>query len=409
MPDLVVMKFGGTSVGSSERIGEVAKRVAQHKRKTGDDVVVVVSAMAGETNRLIELGRKVGGERYSKREYHQLVASGEQVSSALTAIALEREGFKAKSLLGSQVPVLTESRQQHAIISDIPSGNIRSLLSAGITPIVAGFQGIDSDGSYVTLGRGGSDTTGVALAAALNAKECQILTDVDGVYSAAPNICKSARLLAAVSYEEMLELASAGAKVLQTRSVHLARKFKVPVVVASSFSDCRGTLVIEEYEGMEDNVVSGITCLPDQAKLTLRNLPDQAGVAAKIFAHIGEMGSVVDMIVQNQGAAGSAAISFTVPEAEADSTYGALVAFVNEQYPGVNVEIAKNIAKLSVVGEGMRVHSGIAAQMFDVLGREGINIDLITTSEIKISVAIQQKYSELAVRTLHEHFVEAVH
>ncbi|MCB0344841.1 MAG: aspartate kinase [Bdellovibrionales bacterium] len=407
MPDLVVMKFGGTSVGSSERIGEVAKRVAKHKKATGEDVVVVVSAMAGETNRLIELGRKVGGEKYALREYHQLVSSGEQVSSALTAIALEREGFKAKSLLGSQVPVMTEMRAQHAIISDIPCGNIRSLLDKGITPVVAGFQGIDADGSYVTLGRGGSDTTGVALAAALGAKECHILTDVDGVYSAAPNICKQARLLKVVSYEEMLELASAGAKVLQTRSVHLARKFKVPVIVASSFSEGRGTLVIEEYEGMEDNVVSGITCLPDQAKITLRNLPDKAGIAADIFSHIGESGAVVDMIVQNQGSAGNASISFTLPEAESDSTYADLVSYVNEKFPGVNIEIDKNIAKLSVVGEGMRVHSGIAARMFDVLGREGINIDLITTSEIKISVAIKQKYSELAVRTLHEHFVEA--
>lgn len=406
MADLVVMKFGGTSVGSTERINEVARRVSSFKRKTGNDVVVVVSAMAGETNRLIELGRKVGGESYAKREYHQLVASGEQVSSALTAIALEREGCKSISLLGSQVPVLTERRQHHAIISDIPATRLRELLSDGVTPVVAGFQGVDPDGDYVTLGRGGSDTTGVALAAALGAKECQILTDVDGVYSAAPNICKAARLLKAVSYEEMLELASAGAKVLQTRSVHLARKFKVPVIVASSFIEGGGTLVTEEYEGMEDNVVSGITCLPDQAKITLRNLPDEAGVAAKIFAHIGESGAVVDMIVQNQGASGSAAISFTVPEPEADATYAALVSFVTAEYPSVNVEIDKNIAKLSVVGEGMRVHSGIAAQMFDVLGREGINIDLITTSEIKISVAIKQKYSELAIRALHEHFVE---
>ncbi|MFN8389672.1 MAG: aspartate kinase [Bdellovibrionota bacterium] len=402
----VVMKFGGTSVGSAERIGSVAKRVATHFKKTGTPIVVVVSAMSGETDRLVELSRKVVGGRPQSREYHQLLASGEQVSAALTAMALQREGLKSVSLLAHQVELKTETVYGQNLITSINADKLRKLMAEGVVPVVAGFQGVDDEGDFTTLGRGGSDTTAVALAAALDSCRCEILTDIDGVYTALPQICKKARKLKQLTYEEMLELASSGAKVLQARSVALAHKHRVPLFVLSSFSDAEGTEIVEEYEGMEDAVVSGITCRTDEVKLTLRNLPDRPGMAARIFRVLGDAQVVVDMIVQSQGTAGKASISLTVPQESDTTAYEALQRLVQNEMPEASIEIDRNIAKLSVVGEGMRTHAGVASRMFEVLGTEGINVEMITTSEIKISVAINQKYAELAVRVLHEAFIE---
>lgn len=406
MAETIVMKFGGTSVGSAERINAVAKRVSSHIRKTGDKVVVVVSAMSGETDRLIELCRKVSGNSYPSREYHQLLASGEQASSALTAMAMEREGLKSVSLVAPQVRLRTDNIFGQNLIREIDAGYLKQLLDQGITPVVAGFQGIDDEGGYTTLGRGGSDTTAVALAAALDSCRCLILTDIDGVYTALPSVCKKAKKLDHLTYEEMLEMANSGAKVLQARSVSLAHKFKVPLVVCSSFSDAIGTEIVEEYENMEDSVVSGITCRTDESKITLRNLPDQPGIAAKVFKVLGDAEVVIDMIVQSQGAGGRAVISFTVPQSEGKTAYEALTRLIKEEITDASIELDDDIAKLSVVGEGMRTQAGVTSRMFGVLGREGINVEMITTSEIKISIAIKSKYSELAVRVLHEEFIE---
>lgn len=406
MPETVVMKFGGTSVGSTERIGAVAKRVARHIKKTGDRVIVVVSAMSGETNRLIELGRKAGGDSYKQREYNQLVVTGEQVSVALTAMAIEREGVPSVSLTAAQVPIRTRTIFGLNLIEEIPTEKLQDLLDQGVVPVVAGFQGVNEESEYTTLGRGGSDTTAVALAAALNSCRCIIYTDIDGVYTALPSICKGARKLKALTYEEMLELANSGAKVLQARSVSLAYKYKVPLVVSSSFAEIEGTEIVEEYEGMEDAVVSGITCRTDEAKVTLRNLPDAPGVAGKVFAALGDAEVVVDMIVQSKGQAGKASISFTAAQESAKSAYECLLNLLHSEWPDASIELDKDIAKLAVVGEGMRTHAGVASKVFQVLGEAGINVDMITTSEIKISVAIKEKYSELAVRVLHECFIE---
>lgn len=406
MNNVVVMKFGGTSVGSTERIGAVAKRVTKYMRANGKKVVVVVSAMSGETDRLIELARKAAGDKYSIREQDQLLASGEQVTAALTAMAIEREGFKAKSLLGHQVPIFTKRLYGQSLIDDIKKDNLMALLQQEVTPVVAGFQGVDEQGNFTTLGRGGSDATAVALAAALDSCPCVIFTDVDGVYTAQPQICKRAVKLPFLNYEEMLELASSGAKVLQTRSVYLAKKYLVPLSVCSSFSENSGTEIVEYYKGMEDAVVSGITCRTDQARITLRDIPDQAGMGAKIFQVIGEAGIVVDMIVQSKGVAGKTTLSLTVAESDGTKTYDELLRLIQQEMPDTRIELDKNVAKLSVVGEGMRTHAGVTSELFQVLGREGINIEMITTSEIKISVAINQKYAELAVRSLHDHFIE---
>lgn len=406
MSKTVVMKFGGTSVGSTERIGEVAKKVLKHVKQTGDRVVVVVSAMSGETDRLLELCRKVGGEKRSKREMDQVVASGEQVSCALTALAIQRAGVDSKSLLAHQLGIQTKDVYGQNLIQSIDAKRLEELLDEGIIPVVAGFQGVDDEGNFTTLGRGGSDNTAVALAAALHSCTCVIFTDVDGVYTALPSIVKQARKLKRLTYEEMLELASSGAKVLQSRSVALARKHKVPLIVASSFSDVEGTEIVEEYEGMEDSVVSGITCRTDEAKLTLRNIPDRPGFATKIFDALAKVGAVIDIIVQAQGTGGKATLSLTVPQENANAAYETLQSIVQKEIPDASVEIDRNMAKLSIVGEGMRTHVGIAAQMFQVLGREGINVDMVTTSEIKTTVVINQKYSELAVRALHEFFIE---
>ena len=406
MSQTLVMKFGGTSVGSAERIGGVAKRVARHIKQHNSRIVVVVSAMSGETDRLIELSRKVLGAQLPPREYHALLAAGEQVSAALTAMALRREGIKAKSMLAHQVEIRTHHVFGQNLISNINSEKLYKMLDDGIVPVVAGFQGVNEDGDYTTLGRGGSDTTAVALAAALDSCRCEILTDVDGVYTALPSIVKSAKKLKSLTYEEMLELASSGAKVLQARSVSLAHKFRVPLIVCSSFSDAEGTEIVEEYQGMEDAVVSGITCRTDEAKLTLRNLPDRPGIAARVFKALGDAEVVVDMIVQSQGSGGKAAISVTVPQESAQVSFRALLDLAKEEWADATIDLDENIAKLSVVGEGMRTHAGVASKMFEVLGAEGINVEMITTSEIKISVAINQKYAELAVRSLHEAFID---
>ena len=406
MAETVVMKFGGTSVGSAERMNAVAKRVADYIKKTGDRVVVVVSAMSGDTDRLIELGRKVAGDSYQQREYHQLLTAGEHLSVALVAMAIERAGRKSASLLAHQIPITTDTVYGQHLIASVGVEKLNQLLDDGVVPVVAGFQGVDENGDYTTLGRGGSDTTAVALAAALGPCRCFIYTDIDGVYTALPSVCRSARKLRRLTYEEMLEMASSGAKVLQARSVSLAHKYRVPLFVLSSFSDVEGTEIVEEYEGMENAVVSGITCRTDEAKLTLRNLPDIPGVAANVFRVLGDAQVVVDMIIQSKGMAEKATISFTVPQSESNVAYEAVLKLLNEHYAGASVELDRNIAKLSVVGEGMRTHAGIASKMFEVLGREGINVDMITTSEIKISVAIAEKYAELAVRVLHEAFVE---
>ncbi len=407
MNETVVMKFGGTSVGSTDRISAVAARVAKHIKDTGDRVVVVVSAMGKETDRLVELARKISGDTPPKREYHQLVTAGEHASSALAAMAMQREGIKSKSLLAHQLRLTTKEVYGQNLIESIDADFLNNLLDEGFVPIVAGFQGIDSQtADYTTLGRGGSDTTAVALAAALDSCKCYICTDVDGVYTALPSVCRSAKKLDNLTYEEMLELASSGATVLQTRSVSLARKHKVPLIVCSSFEEKEGTIIVEEYKGMEDSVVSGITFRTDEAKLTLRNLPDSPGVAAKIFQTLGNAQVVVDMIVQSEGAGGKAVISFTVPSDEAKASQEALNKLIKAEMPDTTVEVDENIAKLSVVGEGMRTHAGIASQMFDVLGRENINVDMISTSEIKISIVIDPRYAELAVRVLHEHFLD---
>jgi aspartate kinase len=406
MKNTVVMKFGGTSVGSSDRISAVAKKIAKYIKEKNEQVVVVVSAMTGETDRLVELCRKVSGSKYSQREYHQLLSSGEQVSAALTAMALLREGVQAKSLLAHQVRIRTKHVYGTELIMAIDKNIIEENIKSGIVPIVAGFQGVDEFNNYTTLGRGGSDTTAVALAATLDSVPCIIFTDVDGVYTALPSICKQAKKLRYLTYEEMLELASSGAKVLQARSVHLAHKYKVPLWVRSSFSDDYGTEIVKEYKDMEDAVVSGITCRTDQVKITLRDIPDTPGTLARIFSVIGEAGIVVDMIVQTKGLGGITSLSFTVNEESGDKTFETLSMLVKQEMNKARIEIDKNIAKLSVVGEGMRTHAGVASKMFEILGREGINIDMVTTSEIKISVAIDQKYAELAVRSLHEHFIE---
>jgi aspartate kinase len=412
MTNYVVMKFGGTSVGSTERIGEVAKKVIRHRKETGERVVVVVSAMSGETDRILELCRKIGGETFSStsREADQAAAAGEQISCALTALAFQRQGCKAKSLTAYQVPIKTNAVYGQNLISEIERENLIKLLEDDIVPVVAGFQGIDEGNNLRTLGRGGSDNTAVALAAALATKEkpcrCIIYTDIDGVYTALPSIVKQAKKLNHLTYEEMLEFASSGAKVLQTRSVSLAKKFKVPLFVCSSFSNDPGTEIVEEYEGMEDAVVSGITCRTDEAKLTLRNIPDKPGTVAQVCSALAEAGVVIDMIVQSQGQGGKTSISFTVPTESANKSFEVLQGVVNSDWSEASVEIDRNVAKLTIVGEGMRNHAGVAAQTFQVLGKEGINVDMITTSEIKITVAINQKYSELAVRALHEFFIE---
>jgi aspartate kinase len=399
---LIVQKYGGTSVGTVERIREVARRVASY-RGQGHRLVVVVSAMAGETNRLLSLADQVA-RLPSERERDALVATGEQVSAALLALALHDLGLDAVSFLGHQVRISTDSAFGRARIRSIDRHRLLASVERGAIAVVAGFQGVDSDNNITTLGRGGSDTTGVALAAALSADVCEIFTDVDGVYTSDPRIVPGARKLERISYDEMLELASLGAKVLQIRSVEFAKRYRVPVHVRSSFEDCEGTMVVAEDQSMEDVMVSGVAHDRDQTKLTLLRVPDRPGLAARVFGPIAAAGIVVDMIIQNASADGTTDLTFTVPRGDYEKALSLLKR--DEAATGAHgVASDPNVAKVSIVGLGMRSHAGVAARMFQVLAAEGINIQMISTSEIKISVVIDEKYTELAVRALHDAFI----
>ena len=399
---LIVQKYGGTSVGSSERIRDVARRVSEY-RKQGHRLVVVVSAMAGETNRLLDLAREVGRQP-TERETDALVASGEQVSAALLAIALHDLGLQAVSLLGHQVRIATDSAFGRARIKSIDKHRLMETLDQGAIAVVAGFQGVDQENNITTLGRGGSDTTGVALAAALGADLCEIFTDVEGVFTADPRIVPHAHKLDCVSYDEMLELASLGAKVLQIRSVEFAKRYKVPVHVRSSFAESAGTMVIGEEKQMEDILVSGVVHDRDQAKITLRRVPDRPGLAARIFGPIANAGIVVDMIIQNASDDGTTDLTFTVPRLDYEKAL-AIVRRREADLGAQGITTDANVAKVSIVGLGMRSHAGVAARMFEMLAQEGINIQMISTSEIKISVVVDEKYAELAVRVLHDGFI----
>lgn len=399
---LIVQKFGGTSVGSTERIQGVARRVAAACAR-GDKIVVVVSAMAGETNRLVELAYAIDPDPIG-REYDVLVSSGEQVSIALLAMALQKEGVAARSFLGHQVQILTDDRHGHARIVSIDAPALRESLDRGEVAVVAGFQGTDGSGNITTLGRGGSDTTAVAMAAALSADVCEIYTDVDGIYTTDPNIVRSAQKIDRVSYEEMLELASLGAKVLQTRSVEFGMKYGVPIHVRSSFDDSEGSWVVAEDEMMEQVVVRAVAYDRNEARISMLGVPDQPGVAAKVFVPLAEHGVVVDMIIQNHSQEqGHTDLTFTVPKSEVRRAT-AVMEEESARLGAREVVAITAIAKISVVGVGMRSHSGVAARMFTALSEAGINIQMISTSEIKISVVIDEKFTELAVRTLHTAF-----
>jgi aspartate kinase len=398
---LVVQKYGGTSMGTIERIKNVAKRVAK-TYDAGNDMVVVVSAMSGETNKLVALANEVC-EFPDAREYDVLVASGEQVSIALLAMSLKAMGYKAKSYHGWQVPVVTDNAFSKARIEEIPDTKMRADLKDGTIIIVAGFQGIDRDGNVTTLGRGGSDTSAVALAAALKADVCEIYTDVDGIYTTDPNICKDARKVEKVSYDEMLELASLGAKVLQIRSVEFAKKYNVDVHVRSSFNDNPGTMVTKEDKDMEAVLVSGIAYDKNEAKIAVMHVPDKPGIAAKILTPLSDANISVDMIVQNVSEDGFTDFTFTVTKADFKKALLITKESAQEVEAG-SVLSDENISKISVVGVGMRSHAGVATKMFQALAREGINIQMISTSEIKVSVVVDAKYTELAVRVLHDAF-----
>ncbi|HTR52882.1 MAG TPA: aspartate kinase [Kofleriaceae bacterium] len=401
---LVVQKYGGTSVGSIERMKNVAARCLATQR-AGHRVAVVVSAMSGETNRLLELARQVHDD-VNDREVDVIVSTGEQISVGLVALAIRSLGGKARSFLGHQCKIVTDSAFSRARIVSIDSQPIKDALAAGEIAVIAGFQGVDEKGNITTLGRGGSDTTGVAIAAALDADACEIYTDVDGVYTADPNVVPTARKVDRISYEEMLELASLGAKVLQLRSVELGMKYGVRIHVRSSFSDVEGTWVVPEEQSMEKVVVSGVTASRDESKITCEDLPDTPGIAARMFAPLADANISVDMIVQNQAYDGTTDLTFTVPKLDRKRT----VDLLREKVPelvgagGERISFDDDISKVSVVGVGMRSHAGIAKTMFELLAKEGINIQLISTSEIKISCVIARKYAELAVRTLHEGF-----
>jgi aspartate kinase len=398
---LVVQKYGGTSMGTIERIRNVAKRVAK-TYDAGNDMVVVVSAMAGETNKLVALANDVC-EFPDSREYDVLVASGEQVSIALLAMCLKSMGYKAKSYHGWQVPIITDSAFSKARIEEIEDKKMRADLKDGALVIVAGFQGVDREGNVTTLGRGGSDTSAVALAAALKADVCEIYTDVDGVYTTDPNICADARKIDKISYEEMLELASLGAKVLQIRSVEFAKKYNVDIHVRSSFNDNPGTMVTKEDKDMEAVLVSGIAYDKNEAKIAVKHVPDKPGIAAKILSALSDANISVDMIVQNVSEAGLTDFTFTVTKADFKKAL-AITKETAKEVSAREVTADENISKVSIVGVGMRSHAGVATRMFQTLAREGINIQMISTSEIKISVVIDAKYTELAVRVLHEAF-----
>ena len=398
---LIVQKYGGTSVGTVERIHRVAERV-ERAQKHGHQVVVVLSAMSGETDRLLKLAHEVTGAP-DERELDMLLSTGERVTIALLAMELRGRGVNARSFTGRQVGIHTDSAHTKARISRVTADRIKEALSAGVIPVVAGFQGINASSDVTTLGRGGSDLTAVALAAALKADRCIIYTDVDGVYTADPNIVPAARRLDKISYEEMLEMASLGAKVLQSRSVEFAAKYSVPVEVNSSFKEGKGTLVTREDADMEGVMVSGVTGDRNQAKITIVGVPDRPGIAARVFGAVANANIVVDMIIQNVSQASTTDISFTVPKADLRNAVD-LVQRLSEEIGARSVAVTESIAKVSLIGVGMRSHSGVAAKMFEVLSREGVNIMMISTSEIKISCVIEEKYLELAMRTLHTAF-----
>ena len=398
---LVVQKYGGTSVGSVERIRALAERV-RRARHTGSRVVVVVSAMAGETDRLLGLAREVTGTPEA-REIDMLLATGEMVSIALVAMALQEAGCPARSFTGMQGGIVTDETHTHARIRSITTTRLQRDLSAGVIPVVAGFQGISESDELTTLGRGGSDLTAVALASALDAESCEIYTDVDGVYTADPNLVPQARRLDRVSYDEMLEMARLGAKVLQARAVEFAKAYDVPLRVKSSFSEGNGTLVTRPDKDMERVVVTGVTSDSSQAKITLTRLPDRPGIVGSLFGRIAEAGIVVDMIIQNASEDGLTDISFTVARADAQETL-AIARRCLVEIGAENVTLENGIAKVSIIGVGMQSHAGVAARMFRALAAENINIVMISTSEIKISCVIDDKYAELAVRVLHAAF-----
>ncbi len=399
---LIVQKYGGTSVGSVERIENVARRVKSW-RDRGDDVVVVVSAMSGETNRLIGLANELTGNP-DPREMDVLLSTGEQVTIALLSMALQKLGCPARSYTGGQVHIRTDSAHSKARIMDIDHQRVCADMKAGRVVVVAGFQGVDEHGNITTLGRGGSDTTAVAMAAALKADECQIYTDVDGVYTTDPRVEPKARKLDHITFEEMLEMASLGSKVLQIRAVEFAGKYNVPLRVLSSFEDeGEGTLISLEEDGVEAAKISGIAFNRDEAKLTIRGVPDQPGVAYKILGPIGDANIEVDMIVQNIAQDGTTDFTFTVNRPEYSRALDVLRS-VSEKLGAREVIGDDNIAKISLVGVGMRSHAGIASKMFEALANEGINIQMISTSEIKVSVVVDDKYLELGVRALHRAF-----
>lgn len=400
---LIVQKFGGTSVGSPERIAQVAEKVAKF-RAAGDDVVVVVSAMSGETNRLLDLAKQVCAKP-SLREMDVMIATGEQVTIALLAIALNNNGVPAVSFTGAQVPIVTDSEYGKARILSIDETNIAEQLKAGKVVVVAGFQGVNEQGEITTLGRGGSDTTAVALAAALKADECQIYTDVDGVYTTDPRVVSRAQRLSRITFEEMLEMASLGSKILQLRSVEFAGKYNVPLRVLHSFQEGSGTLITtdENEDNMEQPIISGIAFNRDEAKLTIRGVPDTPGVAFKILGPISAANIDIDIIVQNVAQDNTTDVTFTVNNLDYDKALEVLQATAKE-IGAVEVSGTTSIAKVSIVGVGMRSHPGVASSMFEALAKENINIQMISTSEIRVSVVIDEKYVELAVRALHTAF-----
>jgi aspartate kinase len=398
---LVVQKYGGTSVGDVDRIANVARRVARYHAR-GDKVVVVVSAMSGQTDSLIKLANCIT-DRPNEREMDVLLSTGEQVTIALLAITLRHMGIPAVSFTGAQIKMVTDSAHMKARISAVETESLMKSLDGGAVAVVAGFQGVDENGDITTLGRGGSDTSAVAVAAALSADVCEIYTDVDGVYTTDPNLCDKARKLSKISYDEMLELASVGAKVLQIRSVEFAKKYKVPVHVRSSFNDNEGTWVVEEDDSMEQVIVAGIAYDRNEAKVSVKSVPDRPGIAARIFGALAEHNIVVDVIVQDIGESGKASITFTGPKTDLKKALEVIDPCAKE-LGAKEIVTDNNIAKVSVVGVGMKSHAGVAARMFKVLAAEGVNILMISTSEIKVSCVIEAKYTELAVRVLHTAF-----
>ena len=401
MNNLIVQKFGGTSVANTERFQAVADLVVD-SINSGTNVAVVVSAMAGETQRLINLAKELQ-ETPDPREYDALVSSGEQVSAALLAIALKERNFLSKSYTAHQLGLVTDNSHGKARINSIDTSALKKDIESGVVPVITGFQGVNSSGDITTLGRGGSDTTAVALAVALKANECQIFTDVDGVYTTDPNVYKKAKKIEKICFEEMLELSSLGAKVLQIRSVEFASKYEMPIRVLSSFDSSGGTLITKEENSLESAIISGITCTSDDSKIVLRDVPDTPGIAAKILSPVSEAGIEIDVIVQNVGNDKLTDFTFTVKRDQSEMAVDILKTLV-ESLGGGEIELVKEISKVSVVGVGMKSHAGVAARMFKALADKKINIDMISTSEIKISVVVSKEKAEEAVIALHDEF-----